>query len=540
MKKHSTIFLVLSLVFMLLMSLPWLVPHMGWTALVGFVPLLIMERLATEWKTRRFFWWHYLAFVLWNAVTTWWVAGATVGGAVFAVLANALQMSVIFESFRWVKRRTTGVLPYIYFASAWLAWERFYLTSAQISWPWLVLGNAFADTTGLVQWYSVLGHLGGSLWVLVSNLAIFGIMVALSNGRMGSWNAKARIAAFSGLVIAVFGPMIWSVCLRYQDPSDAPSLRVMAGQPNLDPYEKFGSLTQEQQDARLLHLLDSAGVPNEPCLVLAPETFTGYFMLDNVRGQKSFIRYQEWLEEHPDATFLFGASAYDVNVSYSAPSLLAYKRGDNPDGRHVWLTSRNSAIITDTTGRYEVFHKSKLVVGTELTPYPKVFVPLENLLGGNLMGKCVGQKDISCLHMMAGDETVPIGTAICYESVYGEYCTGYVRKGARLLAVITNDAWWGNTPGYRQHFSYSRLRAIETRRYIARCGNTGISAVIDPCGRVLCRTPWWQQAVLSGEVKLLDDETFFVRYGDIVGRVSVFLFLLLAAAAIFRPRRPIY
>jgi apolipoprotein N-acyltransferase len=534
MKNRTGIFAGLALAFTVLMSLPWLVPHMGWTALVGFVPLLIMERLATEWKTRLFFWWHYLAFVLWNAVTTWWVAGATVGGAVFAILANAIQMSLVFESFRLVKRRTGGVLPYIYLAAAWLAWEKYYLSVAQISWPWLVLGNAFAETTGLIQWYSVLGHLGGSLWVLAANLAVFGIMVALSDGRMGGWNAKARVAAFSGLVLVFFGPMIWSSCLRYEVPSDAPSLQVMAGQPNLDPYEKFGYLTQEEQDARFLHLIDSAGVPEGPCLILAPETFTRYFMLDNVRGQKSFQRYQAWLQEHPDATLIFGASAYDVNVSYSAPSILSYDQGKaDAEGRHVWLTSHNTAVATDTTGRYELFHKSKLVVGTELTPYPKFFVPLENLFGGNLMGKCVGQKDISCLHV----NDVPVGVAICYESVYGEYCTGYVRKGARLLTVITNDAWWGNTPGYRQHFSYSRLRAIETRRYIARCGNTGISAIIDPSGRVLDRTPWWQQAVLSGEVKLLDGETFFVRYGDIVGRVSVFLFLLLLAAALFRPRK---
>ena len=538
MKKHGGIFLGLTAAFTLLMSIPWLVPHMGWTALVGFVPLLIMERLATEWKTRRFFWWHYLAFVLWNAVTTWWVGGATVGGAVFAILANALQMSVVFGSFRFVKRRVRGVLPYIYLAAAWLAWEKYYLTVAQISWPWLVLGNAFAETTSLVQWYSVLGHLGGSLWVLVSNLAVFGVMVALSDGRMAFWNAKARIAAFSGLVLAVFGPMVWSACLRWEDPADAPSLQVMAGQPNLDPYEKFGALTQEQQDARFLGLLDAAGVPDGPCLILAPETFTRYFLLDNVREQRSFVRYQDWLREHPDATLIFGASAYDVTVSYSAPSILCYDQGKaDPEGRHVWLTSHNTAVATDTTGRYELFHKSKLVVGTELTPYPKFFVPLENLFGGNLMGKCVGQKDIACLHVNVDGESVPVGVAICYESVYGEYCAGYVRKGARLMTVITNDAWWGNTPGYKQHFSYSRLRAIETRRYLARCGNTGVSAIIDPAGRVLDRTPWWQQAVLSGSVKLLDGETFFVRYGDIVGRVSVFLFLLLAAAALFRPRR---
>ena len=126
---------------------------------------------------------------------------------------------------------------------------------------------------------------------------------------------------------------------------------------------------------------------------------------------------------------------------------------------------------------------------------------------------------------------------MCYESVYGEFCTGYVKKGAKLLTVITNDAWWGDTPGHRQHFNYSRLRAIETRRWVARCGNTGISALIDPEGHVVSRTPWWEPALLEGTVGLCSEQTFFVRYGDMVGRVCVFLFLLLAAAAVFRGQK---
>ena len=173
MQRRSLIFPLLSLLFTLAMSLPWLVPHTGPLALVGLVPLLVMERLATLEGRRHFWWWHYGTFVLWNAVTTWWVGGATVGGAVFAILANALQMSLVFGSFRWVKRRLGGVLPYLYLAAAWIAWERFYLTSAQISWPWLVLGNAFADTTSLVQWYSVLGTLGGSLWVSITIIILY-------------------------------------------------------------------------------------------------------------------------------------------------------------------------------------------------------------------------------------------------------------------------------------------------------------------------------------------------------------------------------
>ena len=560
MKKRSLIFPALSLAFVVLMSLPWLVPHVGWTALIGLLPLLIMERLAAEEGRKHFWWWHYGTFVLWNAVTTWWVGEATVGGAVFAILANALQMSLVFGTFRWVKRRMGGVLPYIFLAAAWLAWEKYYLTVAEISWPWLVLGNAFADTTSQVQWYSVLGHMGGSLWIWASNLSLFGLMVALSDGRMARWNGKARVAALAAPVLVLFGPMVWSACLRA--PESEASLKVVIGQPNYDPYEKFQSLSREEQDNRFLAQVEQADWSSgEPVLVLAPETFTARVYTNDVAGHETSARFQAFLQRHPQASLLFGASTYEPVVSYSSPDPCAFEVGPEADGKTLWILMHNTAILADTSARYQLFHKSKLVVGTELTPYPRFFIPLEKLISGGsyLMAKDVGQKEIACLTMTIAPETevsagasalffaeantsvsgdkVPIGTAVCYESVYGEYCTGYVRKGAQLLAVITNDAWWGNTPGYRQHLNYSRLRAIETRRWVARCANTGISAIIDPCGRILERTPWWEPALLEGKVGLSTDQTFFVRNGDIVGRISVFLFALLALAALFRPSK---
>ena len=118
--------------------------------------------------------------------------------------------------------------------------------------------------------------------------------------------------------------------------------------------------------------------------------------------------------------------------------------------------------------------------------------------------------------------------------MYGEYCTEYIKAGARALVIITNDAWWGDTPGYRQHLSYARLRAIETRRDIARCGNTGISGFIDQRGEVLSQSKWWEPAQLEGSVNLSSAETFFVRHGDVTGRVCTFAALLLLLALIVR------
>lgn len=144
------------------------------------------------------------------------------------------------------------------------------------------------------------------------------------------------------------------------------------------------------------------------------------------------------------------------------------------------------------------------------------------------MGRCVGQDETTLLKIRdIKGNTVPVGCAVCYESVYGEYYTEYIRKGAMAMTIITNDAWWGNTPGYRQHLSYASLRAIETRRAIARCANTGISAIISPSGKITQSTDWWEPAVIEGEVPLRNDITFFVAHGDITGRISTFIFCLL-------------
>ena len=531
MKNRTLVMLSLAAAFVLLMSLPFLVEGTGWLALAGFVPLLCMERVASQSGMKHFWWWHYGTFLAWNAVTTFWVCNATVGGGIFAALANALQMSLVFGLFRWVQRRMKGAVPYLFLAAAWIAWEKYYLTVAQISWPWLVLGNAFAGTSTLVQWYEFTGTLGGSLWVWACSLSIFGLMVSFSDGRFSSrWNSKARVAALLGTAMTLFGPMVWSAILWNRYEETPRPLRVVIGQPDFDPYNKFGGMTQDQQNVVLLDQFESGLKGMEgPVLLLGPETFTSDILCNDVPSSKTFRRFQSFLQEHPEAEILFGASSWTLYDQKERPSANARKMGDGS-----WYETHNSALIMDSTGRYDLYQKSKLVPGVEMLPYPEVLGPIDDKLLGGVAGRCVGQKEVSNLLFR---KTLPIGCAVCYESVYGEHCASYVRHGAELLTVITNDAWWGDTPGYRQHLNYARLRAIETRRDIARCANTGISAFIDQKGRILERTAWWEPALLKGTVNLNDRITFFVRVGEVVGRVAVFVFVLLLGAALIRRRK---
>ena len=513
--------LLLILLFAVLMSLPWLVPHTGVLALVAFVPLLWAEEIASREGTRRFWIWHYAAFVLWNAATTFWVCNATVGGGIFAVLANALQMSVVFGLFRFSRRKLKGALPYIFLAATWIAWERAYF-DAEISWPWLTLGNAFARSTRMIQWYEWTGSLGGSLWVWAVNLGVFALSRSLRDGRWPKLRLPVRLASMGALTLALAGPLLtsWILYRKYRERSEA-QVKVVIAQPNFDPYQKFTSLSQLEQTSMLLDLYGEADIPREePVLLMAPETFTSDIVLNNLSSSATWRMFHSFLQAYPQADLLFGASSFRVYTQRSAPSLLARPYGDG------WIENYNSALVTDHTGRSEIFHKSKLVVGTEKMPYPRIFGPLDKALGG-VMGRCQVQDEVSLLHF--GQEQVPFGCAICYESVYGEYCTEYVKKGARFMTVITNDAWWGNTPGYRQHLSYAALRAIELRRDIARCGNTGISAFINQRGEILDQSTWWEQQTLQGSVNLNSAQTFFVRHGDITGRVCTLVFLLLLA-----------
>ena len=186
-------------------------------------------------------------------------------------------------------------------------------------------------------------------------------------------------------------------------------------------------------------------------------------------------------------------------------------------------------------GDWASYHKSKLVVGVELMPFQWLLAPLGGIsidLGGT-SGTLGHGPDRPVF--TTDDGRVRAVPAICYESVFGDHIADHVRRGANLLVVITNDGWWGTSPGYRQHLALGRLRAIETRRPIARAANTGISCFVDAEGRITQATGWSQRTALRGTIHPSDEQTFFLRHGDLLGRCCAWLGVLLLFARVFFP-----
>ena len=261
--------------------------------------------------------------------------------------------------------------------------------------------------------------------------------------------------------------------------------------------------------------------PQDADLIVAPETaIDEYFWEEYLERTPSMLLFHDFIRQRKPGTMVVtGANTYVPYDSEETVSPTARERGGQ------WYDVFNTALGLDSTEAIKIHHKGKLVIGAEMLPYYSVIRKWKFLfvdLGG-LSGQ-IGYGKVREVFTAPGG--VRAGPAICYEAVYGEYFTEFVRNGAQVMCVISNDGWWRDTPGHRYLFAYSRLRAVENRRSIARSANTGISGFIDQRGDVLQKLGWDQRGALTDSLSLNDRMTFYTRYGDVIGRVSSYVFVL--------------
>ncbi len=517
--------LLLVLCSVVLLAAGWL-RISGLTLLAAFVPLLLISYRYDA--SRRSFWkmagWTALTITLWSVATVWWVWNAAPIGVVAATVVQVVLFGTAFMIYHYTSKRCRPALANVLLVAGWLAAEYIYLANEQISFPWLVLGNGFANDTWAVQWYEYTGALGGSLWVLVSNLLLFNLIIATERRawilREALWIALPLIAS------AVIGA-------TWRQPA-AGEATVTVIQPNIDSYTEKFFMPQQWQDSVMLAL--AAEAPADADLIVLPETaIEDDLWEESLAYSASLNRLRTFLRtQRPAAAFISGATTYRQYPDEATVSSRPLRNG-------TWYDAFNSALMIDTTATVTIHHKNKLVIGVEMMPFMKILKPFTQYIVD--LGGTTGQlgRDGICRvfsHPTPEGTTIRTAAPVCYESVYGDYFTGFAAGGAQMICVITNDGWWDDTPGYRQHFSYSRLRAIETRRWIVRSANTGISGFIDPLGRPQETLGWEVRGTLTRTVPLYDGLTDYVRYGDLLGRVSCYVFLLsMLYYAVYRIRR---
>ncbi len=509
-------------------------PNLPFTTLmfVGFVPLLLVEKTLADWREAPakwlFFKYSYHSMVVWNILTTFWVANTAFFAGVFAIFVNSLFMAIPLVLFHQVRKRLPS-LGYAAFIAFWLAFEYLHMRH-QLSWPWLTLGNSFAQYPSWVQWYEYTGVFGGSLWILVANVFFLKLVQNYYFKRI-----KIALRKTIRPLLLILIPILISLVMYYRYEEGSKTIEVVVVQPNFEPhYEKF-NIGRLQQFRRFMQLSTEAVGDSTDYLVF-PETSFGGIDQRNPMSSSVVQDLRAFVDQKPGLKLVTGVSSRRIFRTGETHTESTREYVDPRTGQITYWEAYNAAMQIES-GRADIqsYLKSILVPGAEFLPYRDIFFflkPLVDQLGGSMAGYGK-QEERGVFRAEDGTAVAPV---ICYESVYGEYSTGYVRNGAQAIFIVTNDGWWDLTPGHVQHLQFASLRAIETRRSIARSANTGISGFINQRGDLQDATQYNEPIALSGRIATNDAITFYVKYGDLIGRVALFLSAILLLNTFVRGR----
>ena len=521
--------LLLSTLSGVLLTLGWPVNGFPAFLFIGLVPLLIIEQYISENKAdfNKFsvFFYTFPAFFIWNIATSWWIWNSTPVAAM-AWLLNSMFMGIVFHVYHNVRQNVYGkskgyfVLPFL-----WITFEFIHI-NWKLTWAWLNLGHGFATYNKWIQWYEYTGILGGTLWVIVINILLF---KALMPGN----KTKRAIYFHSGLgMVLIMIPIMVSYIIYGNYKEKADPVRVVVTQPNIDPYTEQYTLSTLEILERNLDLADSLPDDKTRFIVCPESAIQEDIWEQNLSWSRGLKYLTDYVNKQPGLDIVIGASTFrrileDEEIPVSARY---HKNGA------FYYDRYNTAFLIDKKRSFQKHHKSKLTPGVEYMPSWGPLRFFENLaidLGGTVGSLGTDKKQIP----FVTSDSIVVAPLICYESVYGEFTADFVNNGASLIFIITNDGWWGNTPGHKQHLYFSPLRAIETRRSIARSANTGISCFVDQRGDIHQATNFWEPDVIVQDINLNSELTFYTRTGDYIGRIASFLsviFILLAISLRFR------
>lgn len=493
------------------------IPYSSLLLFIGFLPLLIaLENIirseTIKKKGKKIFLTAGLMAVVWNTASIYWVYNsisavmppfAAIVISLIPFCLGAALMALAFSLYYQLRRKTSLLLSLFGLMGFWISYE-FLHASWDLAFPWMTLGNGFANFHQLIQWYDMTGIYGGSMWIWLVNILVF----VLYLNRKGIYQLRNRLVPILCLVLILAVPATYSLFRYFSYEEHQNPAQVVVVQPNVNPYIKF-RISPEEQLNTLFSLSNSVAKPNTEFFIW-PETAlsqNGDFDEENLRETYSYQRILQFLDQYKNGNVLSGIESYQL-YNYAKTTTA---REIAP---HIYQDNFNAATLIDYSSKLQFYHKSKLVPGVEQMPFGAAMnflKPLFKAFGGTT-GGYGKQAEPSVFYAQSGIGAAPV---ICYESIWGDYVAKYVKKGAQFIAIITNDGWWGNTSGKDQHLQYAKLRAIENRRWVARSANTGISGFINQRGDIVQRTKWWEPAALNQEINLNEEITIYTKTGDI-------------------------
>ena len=497
---------------------------LAWFALV---PLLVSLRNVE--RAGELFRRVYIAMLLFCLISLWWVTLATFPGGALTILAQAFFLTIPLFGFYAIKKMAGFHFALFSLPFLWVAWEWAYMQQ-DLSLGWLTFGNSQANLNLMIQYADLTGVWGISFWLVWFNVLI---VLAVTGSRKDAFRSVAVMA------LMILAPLLYASSVMPQDGLPAAGsrkLRVTLVQPDIDPHEKWLHNNSVDIMDRYYTMTNRAVRENRPDLVMWPETAIPFYILDHAYADdlqtlRSSLR--GW-----NAALLTGFS--DIIYYPAAAQPDTGHSGNNDRSMNRFFDTYNASMLLEPgNGTPQIYRKMRLVPFAERVPYVDYFPWLGHLtfslVGLNGWGKG-SDTTIMQLHSPRYG-TVKIANIICYESIFPGLVTEFVRKGAEVLTLVTNDGWYATSYGPYQHLAIGTLRCIENRRAMARCANTGLTVVINKYGRIIAEIPWWQERTLTAEVPLESTLTFYTRNPDLLPKAAAALSGLLFLIAFLKKSR---
>lgn len=481
-------------------------PQLLFAALIPYL-IVINKRVTLASINRATF---LMAFVF-NLLTVYWVGGFVVGKDYFLMvsgvlllfvnpLVNLIPSTLYYMTYKNFGRKTAMFL----FPFFWVCSEYLYMIT-DWSFPWLTIGNGVSKFLHYVQFADLLGSQGVSLFVLYANVFFF---FAFFRRDV---NPKPKKIYVTAALIVIILPLLYGMNKIEEPLKIKKEFTIGLIQPDLDPYDKWSGGNLDAITNLYLSLSQKA-IDKGAQLIVWPETALPVYLLagpySDTRDSLSafLVRNNVWLlSGMPDIQYYYDTTDLPDDVKYSSVSEFYYTTYNA-----IYLFSQGYDLP-------QKYRKMKLVPFGEKTPFSDKIPFLADLIkwGVGLGGWNVG-KDTSVLVANISSDSLHIGALVCYESIYPHFVSSFTDKGADMIAVVTNDSWYGNTSGPYQHKDFASLRAIENRRYVVRAANGGVSCIINPKGETVLATKMYEKNFLVGKIGVIEEKTFFTQNPNLV------------------------
>jgi apolipoprotein N-acyltransferase len=495
---------------------------LGIIACFGFVPFFLLVEKIDSFT--RFFRYSYCLFFLFTLIALYWVGGFTHFRDPYLMIAGAalffwqpLFFTIPASIYFWFSKNTQSQYAVFFFPFLWVTFEWLYALG-EFAFPWLSIGNTQTYNLEKIQYADITGVYGISFWVLLLNALVF--LVVKNIQQNVSKNTKYSLF---GLILFLYvTPSIYSWVAKNSiailDESRTVSIGIV--QPNIDPWMKWEGMNtvsgRWHQIQSLLKLIRENINENTDIVVLPESAILLNLPVFNVEAEKT-----KKIIDSLNVVLISGYAKVKYYEGDQAPSSSNVLKGSN-----IRYDSFNSILMMEPgSDLIQSYSKMRLVPFAERIPYaddvPYLIEPLRWGVGISNWGKGTD----STLFFSRTLQTNFL-SMVCYESVFPEFVASFVNKGAEFLIFITNDSWWGNTSGARQHNQFAVLRAVENRRWIIRCANGGISSFIDPFGTMYDKTDMYEKAYIQRAITPFSNKTFYTIHGDIFARICAIITLL--------------